>query len=124
MAGVSFGVMLEERGGSNSSVLKAEIVEVEFALRHRQELFMMVEGAEDGSEEPLSDNFEIESACTVALCVKCGTLARQEAPGHGGWQQVVWVSQCDLADMRDRRDSAMGANVDVVVRDLTIDVSM
>ena len=31
---------------------------------------MLVEGAEEGSEEPLSDDFEIESACTVALCVK------------------------------------------------------
>ena len=31
---------------------------------------MLPEGAEDGSEEPLSDAFEIESACTVALCVK------------------------------------------------------
>ena len=31
---------------------------------------MLVEGVEDGSEEPLSDDFEIEAACTVALCVK------------------------------------------------------
>ena len=71
MAGASFGVMLEEGGGSNSNVgaLKAEIEEAEGALRYRQELFMLVEGAEDGSEEPLSDDFEIESACTVALCV-------------------------------------------------------
>ena len=30
---------------------------------------MLVEGAEDGSKEPLSDDFEIESACTVTLCV-------------------------------------------------------
>ena len=29
---------------------------------------MLAEGAEDGSEEPLSDDFEIEAACTVALC--------------------------------------------------------
>ena len=72
MAGASFGVMLEEGGGSSSNVraLKAEIEEAEGASRHRQELFMLVEGAEDGSEEPLSDDFEIESACTVALCVK------------------------------------------------------
>ena len=26
--------------------------------------------AEDGSEDPLSDDFEIEAACTVALCMK------------------------------------------------------
>ena len=72
MTGASFGVMLEEGGGSNSSVraLKAEIKEAEGASRHRQELLMLVEDAEEGSEEPLSDDFEIESACTVALCVK------------------------------------------------------
>ena len=72
MAGASFAVMLEEEGGSNSNVraLKAEIEEVEGALRYWQELFMLVEGVEDGSEEPLSDDFEIGSACTVALCVK------------------------------------------------------
>jgi hypothetical protein len=72
MAGASFGMMLEEEGGSSSNFrdLKAEIEEAEGALRHRQELFMLVEGAEDGSEEPLSDDFEIESACTVALCMK------------------------------------------------------
>jgi hypothetical protein len=72
MTGASFGVMLEEGGGSNSSVraLKAEIEEAEGASCHRQELFMLVEDAEEGSEEPLSDDFEIESACTVALCVR------------------------------------------------------
>jgi len=72
MAGASFAVVLEEGGGSNSNVcaLKAEIEETEGASRGRQELFMLVEGAEDGSEEPLSDDFEIEAACTVALCVK------------------------------------------------------
>ena len=72
MAGASFGVMLEEGGGSNSNVraLKAEIEEAEGALRHRQELFMLAEGAEEGSEEPLSDDFEIKATCTVALCVK------------------------------------------------------
>ena len=30
---------------------------------------MLVEGTEDGSEEPLSNDFEIEAACTVALCM-------------------------------------------------------
>ena len=72
MAGASFGVILEEGGGSNSNVyaLKEEIGEAEGALRYRQELFMVVEGAEDGSEEPLSDDFEVKAACTVALCVK------------------------------------------------------
>lgn len=29
---------------------------------------MLVEGTEEVSEEPLTDDFEIESACTVALC--------------------------------------------------------
>ena len=73
MAGASFGVLLKEGGGSNSNVraLKAEIEEAEGALCHRQELFMLAEGAEkEGSKEPLSDDFEIESACTVASCVK------------------------------------------------------
>ena len=72
MAGASFGLTMEEGGGSNSNIraLKAEIEEVEGVLRYRQELFMLVEGAEDGSEEALSDDFEMESACTVALCVK------------------------------------------------------
>ena len=44
MAGASFGVVLEEGGGSNSNVcaLKAEIEEAEGAARHRQELFMLV----------------------------------------------------------------------------------
>ena len=71
MAGASFGVMLEEGGGSNSSVraLKAEIKETEGTPSHRQDLLMLVEDAEEGSEEPLSDDFEIESPCTVALCV-------------------------------------------------------
>ena len=41
-----------------------EIEEAESALRDWQELFM------HGSEEPLSDDFEIEYACIVALCVK------------------------------------------------------
>jgi hypothetical protein len=64
--------MLEEGGGRSSNVraLKAEIEEAEGALRYLQELFMLVEGAEEGSEEPLSDDFEMESACAVALCVK------------------------------------------------------
>ena len=31
---------------------------------------MLVEGAEDGSKGPLLNDSEIESACTVALCVK------------------------------------------------------
>ena len=63
---------LEEGGRVNSNVgdLKAEIEEVEGAPRYRQELFMLVEGAENGSEEPLSDDFEIEEACTVELCVQ------------------------------------------------------
>ena len=63
---------MEEGGGDNSNVraLKAEIEEAEGAARHRQELFMLVEGADDGSEEPLSDDFEIEAACIVALIVK------------------------------------------------------
>ena len=71
MAEVSFGVMLEEKGESNSNVraLKAEI-KVEGAPRYRQELPMLVEGAEDGNEEPLLDDFEIDAACKVALCVK------------------------------------------------------
>jgi hypothetical protein len=45
--------MLEEGGGSKRNVgaLKAEIEEAEGAPRHRQELFMLVEGAEDGSED-------------------------------------------------------------------------
>ena len=55
--------MLEEGGGSNSSVraLEVEIEEAEGALRHRQEHFMLVVGVEDGSVEPLSDDFEIVS---------------------------------------------------------------
>ena len=44
--------------------------EAEGASRDRQELFMLVEGAEEGGEEPLSDDFEIKVACTVALSVK------------------------------------------------------
>ena len=74
IAGASFGVILDEGGGSSSNVraLKAEIEEAEGASRHWQELSMLVEGAEDGSEEPLSDDFDIESTCTVALCVKPG----------------------------------------------------
>ena len=72
MVGASVVVMLEERDGINSNVraLKSEIEEVEGTSRYRQELFMLVEGVEDGSGEPLSDGFKIESACTVALCVK------------------------------------------------------
>ena len=74
MAGAGFGVMLEEGGGSNSNVraLKAEIEEAEGTSRHRQELFILVEDADEGSEKPLLDDFEIEAACTVALCVRPG----------------------------------------------------
>ena len=62
MAGASFRVMLEEEGGSsNVGALKAEIEEAEGAARHRQELFVLVAGADDGSEEPLSGDFEIEA---------------------------------------------------------------
>ena len=59
-------------GGSSSNVcaLKADIEEAEGASRDRQELFMLVESAEEGREEPLSNDFEIESACTGALCVE------------------------------------------------------
>ena len=48
--------MLLEEGGeidSNVRALKAEIEESEGASRHWQELFMLVEGAEDGSEGAL-----------------------------------------------------------------------
>ena len=44
MAGVSFGVILEEVG--------EEIEDIEGEASDWQELFMLVEGAEDGSEEP------------------------------------------------------------------------
>ena len=89
MGGASFGVILEEGGGSNSNVraLKVEIQEAERAPCHWQELFMLVEGAEDGSEEPLSDDFEIESACTVALCEARGRVG----VGRGGWEQRAFV---------------------------------
>ena len=30
----------------------------------------LVEGAEDESKEPVSDDFDIEAACTVVLCAK------------------------------------------------------
>ena len=72
MAGSSFGVMLEEGGGSNSNVLalKAETEEAEGAPSYRQEFFTLIKGAEDGSEEPLSDDFEIDEVCAAALCVK------------------------------------------------------
>ena len=72
MAGASFGVALEEGGGSKSNVraLKVEIKEAQGTPSHLQKLFMLGEDAEGGSEEPLSDDFEIESACTVVLCVK------------------------------------------------------
>jgi len=72
MDGASFGVMLEEGDGSNSNVraLKAKIEKVDGAACERQELFMLLEGEEAKSEEPLSDDFEFESACTVALCVR------------------------------------------------------
>ena len=64
-------MVLEEEGGSDSNVraLEAEIEEVEGALCHRQELLMLVEGANDEKEDPLSDYVEIGCACTVALCV-------------------------------------------------------
>ena len=67
-----FGVVLEEGSSCSVRALKAGIEEAEGAAHYRQELFMLVEGAEDESKGPLSDDFEIESACTVALCVKPG----------------------------------------------------
>ena len=69
MAGASFGVILEDGGGSNSNAcaLKVKIEEAEGAPCDRQDLFMLVEGAKDGIEKPLLDDFEIEAACTVAL---------------------------------------------------------
>ena len=47
--GANFGVAFEARGGSNSNVrdLKAEIKQAEGASRDWQDLFMLVEGAED-----------------------------------------------------------------------------
>ena len=68
--------MLEEGGGSNSYVraLKVEINEAEGAAHHRQELFMLVEGAEGGSERLCRmisrSSLRVQSACSVVMCVK------------------------------------------------------
>ena len=75
---------LEEGGGSNNNVraLKEEIKETEEGAPYdRQELFMLVEGAEDGSDEPLSDDLEIESACSVAPAVR--EAGRRVGVGRG-----------------------------------------
>ena len=69
MTGRSFDVVLESGASATVGQLKAEIEEVEGTLVHRQDLFVLCAEAEKGSEIPLSDNFSIAEACTVALCV-------------------------------------------------------
>ena len=104
MAGSSFGVMLEEGGGSknNVRVLKAEIEEAEGAPRHRQELFMLVEGANDGSEEPLSDDFEIDDVCTVALCVK----------PEGEWDAASELMKDEVFNVSGPNNSSIATKID------------
>ena len=61
MDGSSFGVTLEE--GDTVADLKSEIQEAEGAALYWQQLFMLGEGAEGGSEaqELLSDDQEIRA---------------------------------------------------------------
>jgi hypothetical protein len=71
LSGTSFEVTLEV-GATTSNVraLKAEIETAEGTPWYRQELFELVEDAEDACEEPLADGFVVEKSCTMALCIK------------------------------------------------------
>ena len=69
MTGRSFGVSLEEGGNATVSVLKSEIQEVEGTAAPRQDLFLLCDGAKEGSEEPLLDDFMLADSCAVALCI-------------------------------------------------------
>ena len=62
---------------------------------------MLVEGAEDGSEEPLSDDFEIESACTVALCMQAE-------------EELEWDAASDL--IKDRVFELSGTNNSIATK--------
>jgi hypothetical protein len=68
LSGTSFEVTLEV--GGNVRALKAEIETAEGTPWYRQELFELVEDAEDACEEPLADDWVVEKSCTMALCVK------------------------------------------------------
>ena len=76
MTGQSFGVTLEAGAGAQVHVLKSEIREAEGIPVHRQDLFVLSvakkgkgKAGGQGSEEPLAEDFEIKTDCTVALCV-------------------------------------------------------
>ena len=67
MSGSSFSVKLE----SDAEVrhLKAEIEETEGTPVFRQDLLMLGGSAEEGSEEPLLDDFMLADSCAVSLCI-------------------------------------------------------
>ena len=65
--GSSFGVQLES--GAEVRHLKAEIQETEGTPVFRQDLLMLGGSAEEGSEEPLLDDFMLADSCAVALCI-------------------------------------------------------
>jgi hypothetical protein len=72
MTGYSFGIVLEAGAGAQVHVLKDEIKQAEGIPVQRQDLLMLsIEGwkGEQGSGEPLAEDFVIETDCTVALCV-------------------------------------------------------
>ena len=93
MAGASFGVMFEEGGGSNSTVraLKAEIEEVEGAPCYGQELFCLLR-VRRRERRALLDDFEIETACVVALCVKPEAVWEWDAASELGKDKVFELS--------------------------------
>jgi hypothetical protein len=75
LSGTSFVVMLEV-GPTTSNVrsLKSEIETAEGSPWHRQELFELVQDPEEANEEPLADDFVVEKACIMALCVKAAPV--------------------------------------------------
>jgi hypothetical protein len=95
MSGRSFEVTLEV-GAATSNVwaLKAEIETAEGTPWHRQELFELVEDAEDACEEPLADDFLVGKSCAMALCIK--------APPAFEWDSdspLFKASSCEVRDV-------------------------
>ena len=59
-------------GSSSNQVraLKIEIENMEGTRWYQQALFILCENVEEGSEVPLADDFVIEEACTIGMCLK------------------------------------------------------
>ena len=79
---------------SNVRELKAEIETAEGTPWHRQELFELVEDAEDVCEEPLAGDFIVERSCTMALCIKAPPVFEWDSDSP-----LLKASSCEVCDV-------------------------